>query len=219
MDFEKKKVYYASIEAELRARRQKIISLARNPKILGDYYEDIFRDFLRSLISERYGIFHGRIYHDDTLYGEYDEYDVIIVDTFEYHPIFKAGEFLITDPESVRVVVQVKGTLTSKGLEQAYKNLLSARELNEGILCFIFCFKNRASTEKIIEKMSKENSPIHALYILDKSKYFSRMRIKSKEGFIEFPEDFPALGHMIELMKTTVLKSLMKQNFRISSHK
>lgn len=214
MDLEKKKLYYANIEAELRARKQKLISLARNPKILGDYYEDIFRDFLKSLISKRYGIFHGGIYYDGNLFNEYD---VIIVDTFEHHPIFKAGELLITDPDSIRVIVQVKGTLKDDGLEQSYKNLLSARKLNKGILCFIFCFRNEVDEKKIIEKISEEKSPIHALYILDKSRYFSRVKIKSKEGPIDFPKDFPALGHMIELMKNTVLKSAMKTNFKISS--
>ncbi len=216
MDLAKKAAYYASIEAELRAIRSKIVSLAKNPKILGDYYEEIFRDFLKSQISERYGIFHGRIYHDDTLY---DEYDVIIIDTFEYHPIFRAGELLITDPESIRVVIQVKGTLTKSGLIQAYKNLESARKLNEGILCFIFCFENRAKKEDIIDMVSNHDSPIHGLYILDGSKYFSRAKIIHDDGEIKFPEDFPALGHMLELMKASTLKSLLKSNFRISSRK
>ncbi|MCK4496830.1 MAG: hypothetical protein KAU24_01440 [Candidatus Aenigmarchaeota archaeon] len=211
MDLEKKKVYYASIEAELRSRRQKLLSLAKNPKILGDYYEDLFRDFLRSLISERYGIFHGGIYYEGNLFNEYD---VIIVDTFEHHPIFRAGELLITDPKSIRTVIQVKGTLTKKGLEQSYKNLLSVRELNEGIMCFVFCFTNEVNIKEIIKKLDEENSPIHALYVLEESKYFSR----GLKG-IDFPKDFPALGHMIELMKNTVLKSAIKSKFRIYSSK
>ena len=131
--------YYDSLKKELMAKREGIRSLTLQSKIQGDYHEALVRDFVRRFVPQRFEVGYGIVF--DEKMQKSRECDVIVYETRERRPLFKSQDLIIVDSESVKIVIQVKGMLTSSALRHATENLKAVKKLNRGIMCWIVGFE------------------------------------------------------------------------------
>jgi len=131
---------YGELEKELFAKREQLRGLTLNPKILGDYHEELIRDFISRRIDDRLSVRHGVIYNEN---GERSrECDVIIYEKGR-KPLFESGNLVIVNEDDVRFVLQVKSRLTSRTLKSAINNLKQVKKLNNQIMCWIVGFETK----------------------------------------------------------------------------
>jgi len=132
--------YYEGLKKELLSKREQLRSLTRQPKIQGDYYEALVRDFVSRFIDDPLSVKHGLIY--DHKGQKSRECDVIIYEKGK-KPLFESGDLVIINEEDVRFVIQVKSRLISSTLKDAIENLREVKKLNNQIMCWIVGFETK----------------------------------------------------------------------------
>jgi len=94
---------------------------------LGVYKEKLLIEAIKKYLPKKYELGTGfvpfphqkvEIVNEKILYGHLvsNQLDIIIYDSFDYPPIFKDGDFVVLRPESVRVIIEVKGSINIRQL-------------------------------------------------------------------------------------------------------
>lgn len=128
---------YDLIQKEIIQKRETIRNLTGTPsempsKILGDFYEDIIRDITRRIIPPKYKVYTGIIVEltqTEEVSKVSKELDIIIVDGNISYPLFLSNDLIITKPDYVNVVVQIKSVLSTANVKSAKRNLSSVKRI------------------------------------------------------------------------------------------
>jgi hypothetical protein len=121
-------IYYDQVQEELLLKRKQLSALLSNkPSILGNYYEEILKAELKRFIPKKYTIATGAIFYSNLVSRQLD---ILFYDNTESFPLFATNDLILTGPEDVKLVIEVKSTLGTKGLNQAIENLRSAIDVH-----------------------------------------------------------------------------------------
>ncbi|MCL2615345.1 MAG: hypothetical protein FWD30_00910 [Dehalococcoidia bacterium] len=148
--------YYRKVQDKVMVQRDVINALLKDPRIIGDYYEAIVRDAVRESVSSSFAVGRGVVLADDGRASK--ECDIIIYNTVEYGPLFSSGDIVVVSPESVRCVIQVKGTVNQDNLGDAIQSLDAVDKLRTGIWKFIVGFKTNVEYQMLVELCAQSRS-------------------------------------------------------------
>jgi fructose-bisphosphate aldolase class 1 len=180
------KQYYLNVQKKILVQRDIIRSLLKDPKVIGDYYEAIIMEAVRESISEYFAVRRGVILSDSGQSSR--ECDIIVYSAAEYGPLFLSGDIVVINPEAVRCVIQVKGTLNHENLHEAIKNLDSVNRLRPGIWKLIVGFNTNLLYNDLV-KMCADSSNVNGLFV------FSSTNKSEKEDIAL------QMQHFVELLK------------------
>jgi len=162
--------HFEEEKKELLAKREKVKALTNQPKIIGDYCEELIRDFVSKRIDDKYSVKHGLIY--DQKGQRSKECDAIIFEKGKF--LVEYGDLVIVDQDFVKFVMQVKSTLNSDSLQKAILNLESVKRLNKHIMGWIVGFETKIHFKTLYRNASKSRS-VQFLHAFD-----SKMERESK---------------------------------------
>lgn len=97
---------------------EKISLFSKHPTTLGNYREQVLKQYLRKFTPDNLAIGSGFIYdhgnaEQDKLYAQQTkQIDCLIYDNRNYTPFLKAADFVIIDPRALFAGIEVKSTLT-----------------------------------------------------------------------------------------------------------
>ncbi|MCL1885990.1 MAG: hypothetical protein FWF98_04470 [Dehalococcoidia bacterium] len=148
--------YYRKVQDKVMVQRDVINALLKDPRIIGDYYEAIVRDAVRESVSSSFAVGRGVVLADDGRASR--ECDIIIYNTVEYGTLFSSGDIVVVSPESVRCVIQVKGTVNQDNLGDAIQSLDAVDKLRTGIWKFIVGFKTNVEYQTLVELCAQSRS-------------------------------------------------------------
>ncbi len=155
-DLKRKIDYFTSIADEFYAKFNRVNNLIGDKHWLsvGNYREEILRDFLKQYIPKRFRVGTGFIRCPDGKLSR--QIDILIYDSLNYSPLFIDKDFIIIAPEAVCAVIEVKSTLDSKKLNDALalldaiKKIGKKRTKKENIFCGIFAYKKKISNKSMM---------------------------------------------------------------------
>jgi Domain of unknown function (DUF6602) len=118
-------------------RLAKILGPAHAPSV-GAYKESILRSCIEQFIPKRYRVGTGFVLFvsphpqaastsdnpDIWSYTVSHQLDVIVFDEIDYATIFQDRDFVIVRPESVKAIVEVKGSLRARDVESCIRNYI-----------------------------------------------------------------------------------------------
>ena len=158
--------YYRKVQEKVLVQRDIICSLLRDPRIIGDYYEAIVRDWVREMVSSAFVVGRGVVLAGDGRASK--ECDIIIYSAAEYGPLFVSGDIVVVSPESVRAVIQVKGTVSLDNLGDAISSLSAVNALRPGIWKFIVGFKTNVEYQNLVA-MCAESKIVNGIFVFSSS--------------------------------------------------
>ena len=123
-------MYYRKVQEKVLVQRDIICALLKDPRIIGDYYEAIVRDWVREVVSGAFSVGRGVVLAADGRASK--ECDIIIYNAVEFGPLFVSGDIVVVSPEAVRGVIQVKGTVSLDNMSDAIASLSSVDVLRPG---------------------------------------------------------------------------------------
>ena len=129
------KQYFAGRTKQLNEEIDKVISNVDNPVLRGTHAENILKQFLESVLPEKYKIDMGLVYGIDEGGKVYKskQVDLVIYDGYQTSPLQKLSGFKIFPIECVYACIGVKIPLNSntllKGRANCYENILSVKEI------------------------------------------------------------------------------------------
>ena len=184
--------YYKNVQEKLLVQRDIIRSLLRDPQIIGDYYEAIIRDAIRESISSSFAVRRGVILSEA---GETSrECDIIVYSAVEYGPLFLSENIVVVNPEAVRIVVQVKGTLNVENLKDAIENLEYVHRLRTGIWKLIVGLKTTVPYEGLVN-MCAQSRCINGVFAFSTSQRYEKELISLQmEKFVGLLKSITAPG-------------------------
>ena len=145
--------YYRKVQERVMVQRDVINSLLKDPRIIGDYYEAIVRDAVREAVSASFAVGRGVVLASDGRASK--ECDIIVYNAVEYGPLFSSGDIVVVSPESVRCVIQVKGTVSTDNMGDATQSLAAVDQLRTGIWKFIVGFKTNVEYQNLVDLCAK----------------------------------------------------------------
>lgn len=156
--------YGNSIADEFSARLSRIRSFVPNHNLTsGTANESILRSFINEFLPKQYAAGQGFIcdpVSSDGLVSR--QCDILIYNQADYPLVHNEGDVKVVWPESARLVIEVKTTLTKKELNNALKNIKSAKAVNQRtpirIGGVIFAFQSKMSSGGIIENLKEFRS-------------------------------------------------------------
>lgn len=107
---EKSRQYVGDLAAELRIQSERIGNLIEHGSTVGSYREDLVRNLLKRHLPERYHVATGFVY------GSARQADILIYDRLDYAALFREGDLVVAQPESVRAIIEVKSDLDPKNI-------------------------------------------------------------------------------------------------------
>ncbi|MFA5629166.1 MAG: DUF6602 domain-containing protein [Dehalococcoidales bacterium] len=155
--------YYWNVQKKILVQRDIIRSLLKDPKVIGDYYEAIIMEAVRESISHYFSAKRGVILSADGQSTR--ECDIIVYSSAEYGPLFLSGDIVVVNPEAVRCVIQVKGTLNKDNLNEAIKNLQSVDKLRPGIWKLILGYSTKMLYNDIM-KVCADSRSVNGVFVL-----------------------------------------------------
>ena len=184
--------YYKNVQEKLLVQRDIIRSLLRDPQIIGDYYEAIIRDAIRESISSSFAVRRGVILSEA---GETSrECDIIVYSAVEYGPLFLSENIVVVNPEAVRIVVQVKGTLNVENLKDAIENLEYVNRLRTGIWKLIVGLKTTVPYEGLVN-MCAQSGCVNGVFAFSTSQRYEKELISLQmEKFVGLLKSITAPG-------------------------
>jgi hypothetical protein len=184
--------YYKNVQEKLLVQRDIIRSLLRDPQIIGDYYEAIIRDAIRESIPSSFAVRRGVILSEA---GETSrECDIIVYSAVEYGPLFLSENIAVVNPEAVRIVVQVKGTLNVENLKDAIENLEYVHRLRTGIWKLIVGLKTTVPYEGLVN-MCAQSRCINGVFAFSTSQRYEKELISLQmEKFVGLLKSITAPG-------------------------
>lgn len=171
--------YGNSIADEFSARLSRVRSFVPNHNLTsGTANETILRGFINEFLPKQYAAGQGFIcdpVSSDGLVSR--QCDILIYNQIDYPLVHNEGDVKVVWPESARLVIEVKTTLTKKSFEDALENIKDAKEVNEHspirIAGIIFAFQSKLSKNAImncVEEFRSNNASSlapNAIIILD----------------------------------------------------
>ena len=131
-----------SYAAELMAKFGRVDSLISHSASIGNYREEILRQFLGDVLSNRISITTGFVY-DPPSKSSSRQIDILVVD--ENDPsayYFKYGKFSIVKARSVVCAIEVKSSLNARTFKEIAAQAFGFRKLSANAGAFLgFCFK------------------------------------------------------------------------------
>ncbi len=184
--------YYRNIQGRLLVQRDIIRSLLKDPQIIGDYYEAIIRDAIRESISDSFAVRRGVILSDT---GETSrECDIIVYSAAEYGPLFLSENIVVVNPEAVRIVIQVKGTLNVENLKDAIDNLQYVNRLRKGIWKLVVGLKTTVPYEGLVN-MCAQSRCVNGVFVFSTSQRYEKELIYTQmEKFVGLLKSITAPG-------------------------
>jgi hypothetical protein len=184
--------YYKNVQEKLMVQRDIIRSLLKDPQIIGDYYEAIIRDAIRESIPSSFAVRRGVILSEE---GETSrECDIIVYSAVEYGPLFLSENIAVVNPEAVRIVVQVKGTLNVENLKDAIENLEYVHRLRTGIWKLIVGLKTTVPYEGLVN-MCAQSRCINGVFAFSTSQRYEKELISLQmEKFVGLLKSITAPG-------------------------
>ena len=177
------KQYYWNVQKKILVQRDIIRSLLKDPKVIGDYYEAIIMEAVRESISEYFAARRGVIISNDGQSSR--ECDIIVYSAAEYGPLFLSGDIVVINPEAVRCVIQVKGTLNHENLQEAVKNLESVNKLRPGIWKLIVGFNTSLIYDDLV-KICADSKSVNGIFALSSTNKYEKEEIPSQmQKFVE----------------------------------
>jgi len=135
--------YLQKITDEFKSKRDRILSLTDHDLTIGEWREEILRNFTKEHISDRFGVGKGFIYNHATNKVS-RQCDIIIYDKQSTHPIyFKDYDLVVVPPEVVVCIIEVKSNLDHASLESAFNNIESAKKLSSNptrLIGYVFSY-------------------------------------------------------------------------------
>lgn len=140
--------------------------------------EDIVRDLIHSLCSQNYGVSQGFIYDLFETDTSSAQCDILVYDVENYPIIYSGNSIKIVFPQSVRLAIEIKTTLSRRCLLKAMSDANSIKRLDARTQCYIFSYRSSISVATIrdilydsMNSSSKEDIPYHidAIMVLDKN--------------------------------------------------
>ncbi|NLL89511.1 MAG: hypothetical protein GX226_00145 [Dehalococcoidales bacterium] len=175
--------YYWNVQKKILVQRDIIRSLLKDPKVIGDYYEAIIMEGVRESISQYFSARRGVIISADGQSSR--ECDIIVYSAAEYGPLFLSGDIVVINPEAVRCVIQVKGTLNRENLNEAIKNLNSVNRLRPGIWKIIIGYNTGLLYNDLI-KVCAESRCVNGVFVLSTTNKHEKEDIDSQmQNFVE----------------------------------
>ena len=169
--------YYKNVQEKLMVQRDIIRSLLKDPQIIGDYYEAIIRDAIRESIPESFAVRRGVILSDT---GETSrECDIIVYSAAEYGPLFLSENIVVVNPDAVRIVIQVKGTLNVENLKDAIENLESVNRLRAGIWKLVVGLKTTVPYEGLVN-MCAQSRCVNGVFAFSTSQKYEKEVISTQ---------------------------------------
>lgn len=118
----------------------KVLGDAHAPS-LGRYKERLLSEAIASYLPRRYEVATGFVLfpHERHFRGDrpaaFDhlnvsdftpslQCDIVVFDASQYPPVFRDGDFVVVRPESVRAVVEVKGSLSHRSVSEAISSMI-----------------------------------------------------------------------------------------------
>ncbi len=184
--------YYKNVQEKLMVQRDIIRSLLKDPQIIGDYYEAIIRDAIRESIPESFAVRRGVILSDT---GETSrECDIIVYSAAEYGPLFLSENIVVVNPDAVRIVIQVKGTLNVENLKDAIDNLESVNRLRAGIWKLVVGLKTTVPYDGLVN-MCAQSRCVNGVFAFSTSQRFEKEVISTQmEKFVGLLKSMTAPG-------------------------
>ncbi len=184
--------YYKNVQEKLMVQRDIIRSLLKDPQIIGDYYEAIIRDAIRESIPESFAVRRGVILSD---MGETSrECDIIVYSAAEYGPLFLSENIVVVNPDAVRIVIQVKGTLNVENLKDAIDNLESVNRLRAGIWKLVVGLKTTVPYDGLVN-MCAQSRCVNGVFAFSTSQRFEKEVISTQmEKFVGLLKSMTAPG-------------------------
>lgn len=184
--------YYKNVQKKLMVQRDIIRSLLKDPQIIGDYYEAIIRDAIRESIPESFAVRRGVILSDT---GETSrECDIIVYSAAEYGPLFLSENIVVVNPDAVRIVIQVKGTLNVENLKDAIENLETVNRLRAGIWKLVVGLKTTVPYEGLVN-MCAQSRCINGVFAFSTSQRYEKEMISTQmEKFVGLLKSMTAPG-------------------------
>lgn len=152
LEYYNRLTYLRSFSNDILANSQRINTLIGHGGTVGSYREDLLRNMLRKLMPTRYSVDTGFIEDSPR------QLDVIIWDTLNYAPLFREGNVVVVPRSAVRGVIEVKTTLTSKTISEAFDILHDVFQLNPDIVPVfkgVFAFDTKYKTNLSLAKRIK----------------------------------------------------------------
>lgn len=149
---ENQRKFSATIAGELESLSQRVRYIIDHGPSVGTYRENLLQNSLRKHLPERYHVATGFIH------GLKKQIDILIYDRIDYAPLFREGDLVIVPQESVRAIIEVKTSLTTKGLHSALELLDIASFFDDKKPPFfkgIFAFESKLSSETIYDLLAK----------------------------------------------------------------
>jgi hypothetical protein len=158
--------YYRKVQEKVMVQRDIICSLLKDPRIIGDYYEAIVRDAVKEAVSKSFDVGRGVVLAADGRASK--ECDIIIYSAAEYGPLFVSGDIVVVSPESVRCVIQVKGTVSLDNMGDSIGNLAAVNALRPGIWKFIVGFKTNVDYQSLVN-LCTQSRTVNGLFVFSSS--------------------------------------------------
>jgi hypothetical protein len=158
--------YYRKVQEKVMVQRDIICSLLKDPRIIGDYYEAIVRDAVKEAVSKSFDVGRGVVLAADGRASK--ECDIIIYSAAEYGPLFVSGDIVVVSPESVRCVIQVKGTVSLDNMGDSIGNLAAVNALRPGIWKFIVGFKTNVDYQSLVN-LCTQSRMVNGIFVFSSS--------------------------------------------------
>jgi hypothetical protein len=177
------KQYYKNVQKKILVQKDIIRSLLKDPKVIGDYYEAIIMDAVRESISDYFSARRGVILAESGQASR--ECDIIVYSAAEYGPMFLSGDIIVVNPEAVRCVIQVKGTINIENLNDAIANLAAVDRLRPGIWKLIVCFRTGIAYETLL-RICAESKCVNGIFVFSSTNRFEKEDISAQmQKFVE----------------------------------
>jgi hypothetical protein len=148
-----RQAYLRSFAHDLVANSQRIDALIGHSGTVGSYREDLLRTMLRKLLPKRYSVDTGFIEDSPR------QLDIIIWDAFNYPALFREGDVVVIPRAAVRGVIEVKTTLSSTSILEAFDILHDAFQRHPSLVPVfkgVFAFGTNYKTDRSAAKRIKD---------------------------------------------------------------
>lgn len=104
--------FYEGLAGELRSKWKRLNTLTSHAPSIGRHHEEVLRDALRSMLSQRYSVVEGFCHDGESVSRQAD---ILIVD--ENDPtatLFRSGQLRVVHPRAVACAIEVKTRLVKR---------------------------------------------------------------------------------------------------------
>jgi hypothetical protein len=160
--------FYDGLADEMVAKWNRLRAFTGHPGTVGFHHEEILRETLRGVFSPRFQMRSGFVFTAKDNVSQ--QGDILIVDENYTAPyIFRHGDLVVARPEAVKIVIEVKTTLTRKTFNDSLANLASFQAVaDRGApqnhpATFLFAFDGPRLTPKTMHNWYAKSTLAHIL--------------------------------------------------------